>query len=181
MRRLVLGLTSCFIFLPHAIQAATFTVTDTADVIDAHPGDGICETATGNGICTLRAAIQESNALAGSDTVNLPAGTYTLTIPGTDEDMSASGDLDITDDLTIIGAGQRSTIVDGNGTDRVFHILQKRSVAFLELTIRNGDAISTATPTGYQGIGGGILSFGDLQLNNVTVSGNHAYFNGGGI
>jgi CSLREA domain-containing protein len=37
-------------------------VNDTGDGSDAYPGDGICETGTSNGICTLRAAIQEANA-----------------------------------------------------------------------------------------------------------------------
>src|SRR5262249_43423379 len=60
------------------LSGATFTVNDKADATDAHPGDGICATLTGT--CTLRAAIQEANALAGTDQIVLPAGTYTLTI-----------------------------------------------------------------------------------------------------
>lgn len=55
-------------------SAATFTVNSSDDFSDANPGDGACATGTGN--CTLRAAIEESNALPGSDTVNLPPGTY---------------------------------------------------------------------------------------------------------
>jgi CSLREA domain-containing protein len=57
------------------IASNTFTVTSTTDTTDATPGDGICETAPGNHICTLRAAIQETNALPGSDTIIFPAGT----------------------------------------------------------------------------------------------------------
>ena len=53
-----------------AAPAATFVVNSTADASDATPGNGICETAAGNGVCTLRAAIQEANALAGTDTIN---------------------------------------------------------------------------------------------------------------
>lgn len=37
-------------------------VNSTGDVSDFAPGDGTCETGNGNGICTLRAAIEESNA-----------------------------------------------------------------------------------------------------------------------
>jgi len=88
--------------LPSPVQAATFTVNSMADTIDANPGDGICNDGTGN--CTLRAAIQETNALAGLDTINLPSGNYTLSIAGTGEDAAATGDLDITDNLTITGA-----------------------------------------------------------------------------
>jgi CSLREA domain-containing protein len=52
--------------------AATFTVNSTADDPDASPGNGVCQTAGGQ--CTLRAAIQEANALAGPHTIafNIP-------------------------------------------------------------------------------------------------------------
>ena len=57
---------------------ATFTVDSTADAVDANPGDGVCDDGLGNG--TLRAAIMEANALAGADTIDIPAGIYTLTL-----------------------------------------------------------------------------------------------------
>lgn len=40
---------------------AHFIVNSTGDGFDAIDGDGVCETATGNGICTLRAAVAEAN------------------------------------------------------------------------------------------------------------------------
>ena len=43
---------------------ATLFVNSTADQTDINPGNGICETQAGNGICTLCAAIIEANALA---------------------------------------------------------------------------------------------------------------------
>src|SRR3989442_3563837 len=104
------------------LAAATFTVNDTADAVDAAPGNGSC--ATAGGTCTLRAAIQEANAHTGADTIMVPAGTYLLTIPGRGEDAAVTGDLDITDDVTITGAGADSTIVDGNRIDRLFEILR---------------------------------------------------------
>src|SRR5574340_707697 len=67
-----------------AANGATFAVNSTADAVDVNPGDGVCATAAGT--CTLRAAIQEANALAGADTIVLPAGTFTITIPGQGED-----------------------------------------------------------------------------------------------
>src|SRR5262249_39929455 len=102
-------------------QAAPFTVNSTADAVDAHPGDGVCATPTNP--CTLRAAIQETNALAGPDPTPPPACMYTLSIPDPFEDQAATGDLDITDDLTLTGAGAGSTIVDGGQLDRVFDIV----------------------------------------------------------
>ncbi len=60
----------CFlIFTQHILKSqTTFTVTSTADNVDVTPGDGICADALG--ACTLRAAIEEANALAGQDVIN---------------------------------------------------------------------------------------------------------------
>ncbi len=158
-------------------HAATFTVNSTADAVDAAPGNGAC--ATAGGVCTLRAAIQEANALAGADTITLPAGTYTLTIAGAGEDASATGDLDITGGLTINGAGAGTTIVDGGALDRVFHVIGAITVQMTAVTVRNGSAIGVALGAN----GGGILSndSGTLTLNSSTISGNTAARYGGGI
>src|ERR1043165_1908702 len=104
------------------VAAATnFVVNSNADKGDANTGDGFCETAT-SGECTLRAAIQEANALEGSDSISVPAGTYTLSIAGAGEDAAATGDLDIWDSLTISGAGIGKTILDAGNLDREFHV-----------------------------------------------------------
>src|SRR5213593_863169 len=80
-------------------RAATFVVNSTDDAVDA-TRDGACETAAGNGVCTLRAAIQEANFAAGGDTIALPAGTYSLAISGLGEDQAATGDLVVGGDPT---------------------------------------------------------------------------------
>lgn len=72
----VLALLACFIVAPApSALAATFTVNSTADDDDASPGNGVCQTA--GGACTLRAAIQEANALAGPHTIafNIPTSS----------------------------------------------------------------------------------------------------------
>ena len=77
MRRALAASALAFILAARA-SAATFTVNTVADGHDATPIDGVCETATGNGICTLRAAIEETSALGGTSTIDVPAGTYML-------------------------------------------------------------------------------------------------------
>ena len=91
---------------------ATFTVNSTNDAVDANPGDGVCASSVAE--CTLRAAIMEANVHAGSDTIIVPAGAYTLALTGPDEEASATGDLDVTDGVTIQGAGAATTIIDAN-------------------------------------------------------------------
>jgi len=65
-------------------------------------------TTTDGGPGSLRQAIIDANATAGSDTINLPAGTYVLSIPGADEDAAATEDLDITDTSRSMAQGGRS-------------------------------------------------------------------------
>ena len=59
-------------------SADTFVVNSTDDTSDDNPGDATCVTQLGT--CTLRAAIEEANALAGLDIIELPAGHYMLTL-----------------------------------------------------------------------------------------------------
>ena len=153
-------------------RAASFTVDSTADAVDASPGDGVCAASAGQ--CTLRAAIQETNARRGADSISVPAGTYVLAIPGAGEDASATGDLDITDDLTITGSGAGRTIVDGGHLDRVFHVIGLPggpTVQISGLTVRNG--------FGDRG-GGGIFNSGTLALSASAVVDNSAVGAGGG-
>lgn len=153
--------------------SASFTVNSTADASDANPGDGVC--ATRDGLCTLRAAIQESNALGGDDTIMLPAGTYTLTIEGLLDDKGLLGDLDIQDNLTLTGEGAQSTIIDGNQLDRVLHIINGYTVVEISgVTIRNGN-------TPFSLGGGGMLNQGTLTLNDSIVTSNSSEESGGGI
>ncbi len=155
------------------LHAATFTVNSTIDAIDANAGDGVCETAPGNGECTPRAAVQETNALAGADAITLPAGTFTLSIAGTDEDAAGTGDLDITQDLTINGSGAVNTIIDGGGIDRIFDLTffgTPVTVNITGVTIRNGNADE----------GGGISNFsGTLSITDSIINGNTATFGAG--
>src|SRR5437899_12921418 len=94
------------------LAPAVYNVTTVTDVVN--PNDGVL---------SLREAVLAANTSVGvPDTINLPAGTYTLTLTGAAEDATATGDLDLWDDVTIQGAGTGTTIVDGNATDRVFDV-----------------------------------------------------------
>lgn len=155
------------------VRAATFVVTSTADAVDAVPGDGVCATAAAT--CTLRAAIQEANALSGADTITLPAGVYTLALLGAGEDASATGDLDITGDLTITGAPSGQTTVIANGIDRVFDIFAPAVVTLSRLTIQSGNATGTDMP------GGGIRNAGALTLTLAALRSSVAGGDGGGL
>ena len=124
-------------------RADTFTVTRVEDGTDVAPGDRRCR--DGAGYCTLRAAVQEVNALFALDpsaehVIDLPAGVYVLALAGRDEDAAATGDLDFRANVLVRGAGvpvedcrlgctgvaSAPTIIEGLGLDRVVHVLQGR-------------------------------------------------------
>jgi CSLREA domain-containing protein len=148
-------------------HAATFVVNSTIDAVDATPGDAVCETTTGGGTCTLRAAILEANALAGADIVSLPAGTYVIATGVGGGDTPAIADFDITDDLQITGAGSATTIIEGNWAvpdeeqDRAFQIVTGVGVAI------SGVTIVRANP--YYAPGGAIANAGTLELSDCVV------------
>lgn len=58
---IVLSIICSIFFCGQQVLAAVFNVNSDAAADDANPGDDTCETAPGNGICTLRAAIQQAN------------------------------------------------------------------------------------------------------------------------
>ncbi|MGH9144763.1 MAG: CSLREA domain-containing protein, partial [Vicinamibacterales bacterium] len=197
LRVRVLLVLAALLATPSIGLATTFTVNSTLDAVDATPGDGIC--ATAGAVCTLRAAIQEANALAGADTIVVPAGTYTLTIAGASEDAAATGDLDITTTVTVEGAGANLTTVNGGGLDRVFDVLTGANVTLRGLriaggnTANNGGGVQVVAATlvvercavagNVATFGGGIVSSGanTVTITDTEVSGNTATSQGGGI
>lgn len=170
------------LFLP--LSTTTFDVDRTDDDASATA----CTAAPGD--CSLRGAIIAANSNVSADPVviNLPAGTYNLTIPNAlQENAAATGDLDITTTVhtvTITGAGA-STVIDaaglntGNMRDRAFHLTAAGvNVTFQDLVIQNGKAADDGTsgastnPTAQNTtrFGGAILNNGgSVALENVTI------------
>jgi len=165
------ALTLTTLLLPTLASAFSFSVDSTADLGDNNIGDGICATASST--CTLRAAVQEANAWPGPDTINLAAGTYTLTISGTD-DTAAAGDLDISGNLTITGQGAAATTIDANHISRIFQVTTTTAqVSISGITLTNGTSNSLG--------GGAIANAGSLTLTDSTlVNNNYVGGSGGG-
>ena len=180
------------------LQSVSVTTTldnntgDTSSIAALLTNDG------GDGI-SLREAIIAANNTAGSDTINLGAGTYTMSIAGMGEDASFTGDLDITDDLTIVGLTPGLTQIDAAGIDRVFHV-HAGTLTISDVTIRGGNAGVAGLGGGIHievgaamigdrldvrsnqaAEGGGICNMGDLSLYNSLVYDNTVSGQGGGI
>jgi uncharacterized protein YjbI with pentapeptide repeats len=166
----------------HLGASTTLTVDSSLDQPDLQPGDGLCWSATG--ACTLRAAIQEANASV-ADTIDLAPTTYTLTVAGRGDDAAATGDLDITADLTIHGHG---ATINAAHIDRVVQVMAAATANVSSLTITGGTSTSGTNGTdggnffrdpgtpggpGTSGEdGGGVHNAGALTLTDVSVTGN---------
>jgi hypothetical protein len=138
-----------------AAPAATFTVNTTADPT---PSNGLC-----SGTCSLRYAVNSANLTSGA-TIDVPAGMYAL----------ALGAITISQDMSIVGAGEISTTVDGGGVDRIFIVGPSTTinVSLSGMTLQRGFSA---------GLGGAIQDYGNLTLDSVTLFNNIVYNSGGGV
>lgn len=172
-----------------------------------------------DGVCTIREAVLNANfnngawtdcaAGSGPDVINLPAGTITFSIAGTQEDAGLLADLDVWDSLTVNGNAAGTTI-DVNGKERAFDFNPATFespgtgapiTVFLDnFYITNGfvfggdgggmqvNANATVTATNVtisncetNNDGGGVMNNGTLTMTNCTVTGNVCPWLGGGI
>src|SRR6478735_854969 len=165
--RLLVAVLAAFALAASPATAVTFNVDSDADLHDAIPGNGLCKSSAGT--CTLRAAIEEANSLMGPDEVDVPAGTYALSI---------AQNLSVTSNLTITGtAGARSTTLNINGVNAA--LVLNGSGVFV-----NGLAITGATGTGapldIQG-GEATLTGMDVHDNATTGGAGGGAHIGGGL
>ncbi len=191
-----------FLLFSSETQAATITVTTADDVMST------------DGQCSLREAIIRANTDpvglivlgecdlgSGDDEIrfdpSLNGIPIELSIAGSGEDASGTGDLDIVSNITIRGNGVDNTVIDANSIDRVFHIIGvSRQVTMLDISITGGllndvpgSGISNAgtllldrvsihtnvvTGTTSSAIGGGIFNSGQLAIFESTIDNNTA-------
>lgn len=142
--------------------AATFTVTKTADT-----ADGACDHD-----CSLREAVQAANAAPGADLIRLSHAYYRFTrAPQADDDNAVAGDLDVTDDLTLRGLPDRTTI-DADGLDRVVEVLPGVTAEIIDVTLREGAVASR---------GGCVYNEGTLTLRRSWASRCRVTLDGSGV
>jgi len=163
------------------LGACTYTVDSTLDAPDANPGDFRCARAARPGssrvgLCTLRAAIMESNATLLRERIEIPPGVYALTLPIAE----GGGALEVTSGVSIRGAGAGATVVEvGAGCSSP---LSGHGVFFLDA--RGGVRISDLTVRGAGNVqeGGGIYATAtNLLLEDVVLQDNFAFTGGGGL
>ena len=158
-----------------AQPAVTFIVTRGDD-----PAPGPCTPDD----CSLREAVIAGNTAVATGAallavIELPAGTYALSIPGSDDTApnAAVGDLDVLVNIDIVGAGANATFVESgespfSGIHRLFDVYGHVHIS--HLTIRNGFDVEDSS-------GGCIRNHQVLDLKSVLITGCGSRVGGGGL
>ncbi len=152
-------------------------------------GDGLVDLSAvipGNQVA-LRAAIVDANGTAGGAArgIYIPRGNYRLALTGNNENAAATGDLDVTRAVTIIGTGAGSAVIDGGGVsgpqDRLFDVQSAGVLNLSRVTLTGGRARNANGEHGGAII---VREGGELNLSYSAVVGNattHAIGSGGGL
>ena len=167
---LVLLVVGSAVFLAECPVSTTFTVNTNQDLHDTNVGDLQCIANAGDDLCSLRAAIEQANALTpgtGHTVINVPNATYNL---------SAEPEVHLTINsgrfVELVGASLSGTIIQAaEGVfSRVFYILGG-FFRFSDLTVCNARTDFNT--------GGGILieapSFYG-EINNCIIENNGSAF-----
>lgn len=161
-------------------MGTTYSVSTTEDVIAA---DGFVSLREAVRAANLNAIVNEAQAGSSSaaDVIILPAGIYLLTLVGAGENAALTGDLDVTNnsaivDLQIIGAGSALSVIDGNGTDRIFHVFSGTTIEISDLALTNG------VVTGANLDGGAFqATVASTTVRRCLISNNSSGSRGGGV
>lgn len=140
------------------LTVTSYVVNTTSDTADANAGDGICDTdlGTGGNQCSLRAAIQESNASVGDeDTIE-----FNIMGPGVQTIVPTSALPAISDPVLIDGYTQPGSAVATGG-----------SPATILIEINGTNSVQNAGAQGTLTITGGGTTVRGLVINR---SGGHA-------
>jgi hypothetical protein len=111
------------------------------------------------GAGSLRQAVLDANANAGADTITFdPSVTGTITL--------TSGEIGITDSVTITGPGSAILAVSGSDVSRVLNVSGTADVELVGITLTQGRVSGAGTK-------GGALKFdqiGDMTVVDVTIT-----------
>lgn len=167
MKKQVLFLTILVLAIPYSVRAAVFNVP------------------SGN-TSVLVAAINMANNNRQADTINLAAGTYTLT--------EASSLPEIVTMIRIIGEGAGNTVIDGNGAGSMFLVSDRGRLTISGMTLTRARGVSVRnngntnifnsvirnSGNGDDFDAGGVRNDGDMTIMNSVIRNNVNDEEGGG-
>lgn len=150
------------LMLAPSALAATFVVNSSSNTGDSNIGNGICRTSNGgSGVCTLRAAIQEANALGGTHTINFSIST-------SDAGYSATRNVVVITVSTALPAIQVGIYIDGTTQPNT----NTGSLGVGGTVGVGALSLSTVNVPDIEIVGTSAIAVGlDIQANNVTLRG----------
>lgn len=155
----VLVLLCGMIAVPATAQVTRYVATTGDDLA----GENDC-TDPNNPCATIQQAVTAADANVGADDIEIAAGTYV------ESEISIGGEV-----MTIQGAGAATTIIDAQGSGRIFSV-GSSDLILNDLTLRNGASFE-----------GGALRYQSVQgeINRCIIENNSAsdiqFGNGGGL
>jgi len=173
-RRLMMGLALLGGLGSARVSGMDFTVNSAVDAHDAAL-DGVCETAAGNGICTLRAAVEELDvAIVTQRRVFLPALTFVISL----------GQLNFSSAMLLQGGGMDATIVraEVGSPDRFMSDHGNNG----DLTLRDLTITGFDNGSDFGDLGGAVSSLGYLVVERCRLEHNQsgqggAIYSGGDV
>jgi CSLREA domain-containing protein len=161
-----------FAFIASATPPTVITVNSLSDT-----------SAVGDGLCSLREAINNANAnsdtTAGDCVVGTGEDLITFSVSGT---ITLGSTLPAIDDYLTIDGQAQSVTVSGNNSVRVMVVNSGKTLTLRNLTIANGLGVSVGYCSGINCSGGGVLNTGGaVNVINSAFSGNEAIDSGGAI
>lgn len=146
-------------------KAGTFVVNSNGNGGDSSPGDGRCRTMIFSTECTLRAALEETNELAGTQTINfnLPSGSLTISPHTPLPEITGAV---IIDGTTQPGFAGDTPVVILDGTSMSMPPLNDG------LTIASGTSVTLRGMHILNFFGNGVVNRGELTLEHMISSNN---------
>ncbi len=138
-----------------------------------------------SGAGSLRQAVADANAAPGNDEIDFASGVGSVTL--------TSGQIDITETVTISASPASAVTVSGSDSSRIFAVTDAEATLMLRnLTLTAGfTSADGVLPSGGgttcaagTGEGGAVCALGDLSLERVTVTDSRTtgvYARGGGL
>ena len=161
----ILCIATAMLFGAEGLNAATFTVTKTADT-----NDGTCDAD-----CSLREAVAAANAAAGDDIIRFALPLFstpqTITLSGTEIMFGTNGS------TTVYGTGANRLTISGNNASRIFSSNGNVVANLHHMRLTGGNGAGSLNT----GRGGALYNVGGtMVVTNVVFTGNSAA-NGGAI
>lgn len=153
------------------------TPTPTPSISPTPALDFVVTNTNDSGAGSLRQAVLDANAAAGTNTIGFDPGVFnvqrTITLTSGHIQLAAG----TIGSAHIYGPGADLLTVNGNNNSKIFTTLGS-TMSISDMTLTGGNGVNAATGNN---LGGALYNGGHLTLNRLIIKGNSATIDGGGL